>query len=141
MASEKSCTKCKEVKPFAAFSSRRDGHSKLHSWCRECEKEYNRSRTRPKETPEHRKERVLKSRYGITTEQWQAMFDAQNGCCKICGRHQSLFKKALHVDHNHDTGEVRGLLCSKCNAVLGWLETHDLFGQFTAYCDTCQEKK
>ena len=57
--------------------------------------------------------------YGITYEVYNNMFELQNGCCAICGIHQSELKKSLCVDHNHDTKKIRGLLCSKCNTGLG----------------------
>ena len=60
-----------------------------------------------------------KKTFGITLEEYNEMFTKQNGCCSICGRHQSEFNKALSVDHNHETGEIRGLLCSKCNFGIG----------------------
>ena len=63
--------------------------------------------------------RHLKNTYGITPDDYNDMFAAQNGCCKICGKHQQEFKKALCVDHNHETGNVRGLLCNNCNTMLG----------------------
>lgn len=62
----------------------------------------------------HRKA-ALKKNYGITPEQWDEMFENQKGCCAICDRHQDMFKKRLAVDHNHETGEIRGLLCAYCN--------------------------
>lgn len=61
----------------------------------------------------------LKNNYNITIEDYNIMFKEQEGKCSICKRHQSEFKKSLCVDHNHETGEIRGLLCSKCNLVLG----------------------
>lgn len=57
--------------------------------------------------------------YGITLDQYNQMFEEQEGKCAICGKHQSELKFALAVDHNHDTGEVRGLLCRKCNTGIG----------------------
>lgn len=54
--------------------------------------------------------------YGITIEDYNRMFDHQKGRCAICKKHQSELNKRLHIDHNHDTGKVRGLLCSWCNA-------------------------
>lgn len=57
--------------------------------------------------------------YGISIQDYNRMFEEQNGCCKICKTHQSLMKKKLHVDHNHKTGEVRSLLCHNCNLALG----------------------
>lgn len=58
-------------------------------------------------------------RYGLTIEQYKAMVEAQHGVCKICGRPPCDRWKRLHVDHNHVTGKVRGLLCHHCNTALG----------------------
>jgi hypothetical protein len=57
--------------------------------------------------------------YNITQEQYNELFYKQNGNCAICGKNQSELKKVLSVDHNHITGKVRGLLCSKCNFGIG----------------------
>lgn len=61
----------------------------------------------------------LRTKYGITLEQYNRMFNAQNGCCVVCGVHQSEVKHVFHVDHDHLTGKVRGILCFRCNAALG----------------------
>jgi len=62
---------------------------------------------------------TLKHRYGLTIEQWETMVADQNGACLICSlRPES--ENFLHVDHNHLTGEVRGLLCNNCNVGLGY---------------------
>ena len=60
--------------------------------------------------------------YGITIKDYNRMFMEQKGCCAICGKHQSEQKNTLAVDHDHKTGEVRSLLCSRCNSQLGWYE-------------------
>jgi len=57
--------------------------------------------------------------YGITLEEYNQMFAEQDGCCKICKRHQSEFKGRLNIDHCHSTGRVRSLLCNQCNQALG----------------------
>ena len=62
---------------------------------------------------------TLKNTYGITTDDYNDMFIEQGGSCAICGTHQGELKKRLHVDHCHDTGKVRGLLCDGCNIALG----------------------
>ena len=54
--------------------------------------------------------------YGISLLQYEAMLEAQNGVCAICKKTEG---KHLSVDHNHVTGEIRGLLCSRCNLVIG----------------------
>lgn len=61
----------------------------------------------------------LRRFYGITIEEYETMVNAQNGNCAICGRNKSEFKTSLHVDHDHKTGKIRGLLCSNCNSGIG----------------------
>jgi hypothetical protein len=58
-------------------------------------------------------------RYNITADEYWQMFEEQNGVCKVCNEEPG--DKKLAVDHCHDTGEVRGLLCSRCNTALGLL--------------------
>lgn len=62
----------------------------------------------------------LKFRYNITLEDYNKMFKNQNGKCAIC---ESTFpgakKKKFSIDHNHETGKIRGLLCDNCNVGLG----------------------
>ncbi len=62
---------------------------------------------------------TLKRLYGITIEDFDAMYIEQGGCCAICGTHQSEMDRRLSIDHNHKTKQVRGLLCRKCNAGIG----------------------
>lgn len=66
---------------------------------------------------------ALKRRYGITIDDYDAMLDAQGGACALCGNPETLVRNgnvcALAVDHDHETGAVRGLLCSACNQGIG----------------------
>ena len=63
----------------------------------------------------------LKLKYGISLEQYDALLAAQNNSCAICGSDKANSTGArFHVDHCHTTGKVRGLLCYKCNSVLGY---------------------
>jgi len=57
----------------------------------------------------------LKRSFGITLGQYQTILEKQNHCCYICQRHETEFLKKLAVDHDHQTGEIRGLLCPLCN--------------------------
>lgn len=68
------------------------------------------------------RERQLRARYGMTLEDYEALLEAQNGACAIC---EQEWHSHLYVDHSHETGEVRGLLCAKCNTLVGQLETAD----------------
>lgn len=73
-------------------------------------------------TPEQKEKKRLQARernllrlYGITLDQYEELLQKQDSRCFICQRHESEFKTRLAVDHNHVTGEIRGLLCNYCN--------------------------
>lgn len=61
----------------------------------------------------------LRKLYGITIDEYEEKLLEQCGNCAICNRPSSDYKRRLHVDHNHITGKIRGLLCVKCNNGLG----------------------
>ena len=63
--------------------------------------------------------RHLRVNYGLSTTDYQLMLERQNGRCAFCGRLPG--KQNLCVDHDHETGRVRGLLCRGCNGALGRL--------------------
>lgn len=83
------------------------------------EKKRKRNKKDYQQNPEYRRNAKLKNKFGITLSDYNDMFAAQNGCCKICGKHQQEFKKALCLDHCHTTGNIRALLCNNCNTMLG----------------------
>ena len=70
-------------------------------------------------TPEGRRDSYLEKTYGITTEDWDEMIKKQKYRCAICGVHHSKVERTFVVDHDHETGQVRGLLCHSCNVMLG----------------------
>jgi len=72
-------------------------------------------RNRNKTYEEQRISRIRS--YGITVEDYNRMLEEQNGGCYICGQQDS--NRALSIDHDHNTGKVRGLLCSNHNRALG----------------------
>jgi hypothetical protein len=122
----KQCRKCKKYKDLNDFhkqagSRMKDGH---RNKCKECRGEERRERYA--NDPEHWKvikSQNLKSWYGMTLDQWNQMFMDQKGCCAICEEHVSKLKtKELCVDHDHSTGEIRGLLCHSCNRGIGLLK-------------------
>jgi hypothetical protein len=77
----------------------------------------------PQRTPKQERDRAyrLLTRYGITLANYDDIKAVQGGCCPICTRAKGI-SAPLQVDHNHDTGEVRGLLCGRDNNRLGWFE-------------------
>lgn len=72
-----------------------------------------------REFPERAKlaswKRYIKNKYGITADQYNELFNKQDGCCALCGKHQSELKMRLAIDHCHATAEIRSLLCQYCN--------------------------
>lgn len=93
-------------------------------------------RFRARMTPAQRKEIVRKQyeykmlkKFGITINQYNTMLELQGGGCAICGKSAADNGKALAVDHNHSTGLVRGILCSRCNLVLDLFESDPNYAQ------------
>ncbi len=66
----------------------------------------------------HRKWK-LKNRYGISEDDYYSLLNKQGGMCAICGEFLASDKEFFCIDHDHKTGKVRGLLCSKCNRGIG----------------------
>ncbi len=134
LAQEKQCRCCGEVKSIDQFNKRkrqRDGHDR---WCRDCQKSYyhdpqatiaNKKVQRPPARPDAEKDLYLRTTYGITAKQYDAMFKVQGGKCAVCNNHEMVkigrSSISLSVDHDHETGAVRSLLCHHCNAALGML--------------------
>lgn len=127
----KACRRCGVTKTYADFSLSRKAtdttNAVYRSDCKECCSAralqwFHENKERHKET-KHRWN--LANIYGLTAEQYQTMFEAQGGVCAICGQAET--KKhgrtgtefRLAVDHCHESGRVRGLLCQTCNRVVG----------------------
>jgi len=81
-----------------------------------------RNRSRKYQNDNRKKVRAAKQRrnYGITQEQWDTLFTSQGNKCGNCPSTDPGTKKHWHTDHDHETGEVRGILCHHCNALLGY---------------------
>lgn len=129
----KPCARCKEVKPASEFNRDPKLKSGLQSWCRPCmawnskrhyrnnrQAQIGRSRQWALDNPERCRARDRRRRfaaYGITEQQFDEMLEDQGGCCAICKSKDNGFA----VDHCHNSGAVRGILCQKCNKGIGLL--------------------
>jgi len=117
---QKACTKCGETRPVPdGFHSHPGGPLGRHSWCKECANAAQRGVRKRKDTTENRRERLLKQRYGMTSADKAALLASQGGVCAICLTHPA----RPVVDHCHDTGAVRGILCRGCNFKLGAIDS------------------
>lgn len=118
---EKRCPHCATVKPAAEFGIRGQGRW-LKSWCRACEsgdmaRRYRSNRPHHNET--YRRSR-LKWQYGMSEAIYLEMLAEQGGRCAICRTDDpGAGRKNWNVDHDHETGMIRGLLCVRCNHLLG----------------------
>lgn len=113
----KTCNHCqvpKATKNFTTNTKKPDG---LSPTCNLCHKPYfDAYRLRNKRAI---KSRYLMKTYGIDMDHYDQLLAAQEGVCAICGAEEDDMGRALAVDHNHSTGEVRGLLCTACNQAVG----------------------
>ena len=111
----KTCPKCGEEKSIENFYPQK---RPCRLGVREDQRRFRAAR------PDYHHARNLKQRYGISLDEYHTHIANQNFACPICEVEISTTleykgKRPVVVDHNHDTGEVRGVLCSRCNLVLG----------------------
>jgi hypothetical protein len=108
----KRCPDCGESKPLAEFPRNKNSKDGRHTYCKPCHN------LRGKETYQRlyggTRHYHLKRRYGIGADEFEELVRLQGGACAICGR-----PDPEHVDHDHETGTVRGILCFNCNGGLG----------------------
>lgn len=117
----KTCRRCNELKDESAFAKCKANASGLQSYCKACNASDKRERYGAKERAQRRSQLLRK--YGLTHDAFEAMLRGQNFTCPICIEPFQLddFKgpKGPVVDHCHQTGTVRGLLCQLCNKAHG----------------------
>ena len=123
----KPCSKCRQQFPLSEFYSwkvktkTKGERTRYRYICKACDR--TEKRKRDKRTTEERAAKHLFNTYGITPEERDALRRLQGNCCAICkttdpgGRHGN-----FHIDHCHKTGQVRGLLCYRCNSAIGYLQ-------------------
>ena len=118
--SPKECTSCKESKPLSEFYRRRDNGDGFNTKCKSClaavhRRYYERHGERIRE---YRKNYGRVARYGVNSADVERMLSMQGRRCAIC---RCEIDSNAHVDHDHETGRVRGMLCKGCNIALGLL--------------------
>lgn len=77
------------------------------------------ARFTPAERSAIQRRHKLKQRYGITPEEFDAMLLAQGNCCAVCKSPDPRHSRGWRVDHNHQTGKIRGVVCNPCNVAIG----------------------
>lgn len=117
------CYVCKETKSLIEFSADRTRPNGRMSRCKKCNnkriKEYHKT---PRGRARYRRY-MLKRSYGLSVEQYEQMIRNQDGLCAICKESpKNKQRKQFYVDHNHETGNIRGLLCGTCNSAIGLMQ-------------------
>ena len=119
--STKVCPCCQKEKPAVEYHKRHKNKPGLSHFCKSCQYEKYRAGYK-----KYSRKHGLKKRYNMTVEKYDELFAKQHGVCAICSKPEKVKNncgvKRLSVDHNHLTGKVRGLLCSKCNHGLGMFD-------------------
>lgn len=120
-AERRTCRVCGVEKPQSEFYQREAG--RLRTECRDCWRA--KARQWANANPDQKKaqgwRKHLRS-YGLTPENYDELLATQDNRCAICRRENPHPQRRMATDHCHATGMVRGVLCTKCNAMLGWVE-------------------
>lgn len=149
----KICLMCNEGKVLSDFHKDKNRKDGLYVYCKSCVKCYQNTGLRLVGGKEYRKKHYAENRdrfraemkarmrmklYGVSEESFAAMLDAQQHKCAICSEDL----KKPHVDHDHETGHVRGLLCGQCNVGIGMLrDSPELLRAALAYLIESAKKR
>jgi hypothetical protein len=146
----KYCGGCKETLDESSFAKNRSSADGLQGWCRECssratkmgraknpQKYRDCARRWQLDHPEQfalsQRNRSLSRLYGINVEDFDLIFESQGKECAICGEKES-GGRGWQVDHDHASGELRGILCHRCNLALGnFCDNVDVIENAVAY--------
>lgn len=131
----KTCQRCKSLKPLADFHRSTLHHDGFDRRCKTCTNELHRAwrlknlgkvakdaARRRHEQPDRYADYNLKKNYGLEAGEYDRLLNHQQGRCAICETTDTGRFRRFHVDHCHETGEVRGLLCHNCNVGIGHLQ-------------------
>lgn len=132
----KRCSKCHELLPAADYHRNVRAADGLQDRCKSCRSASNREwRAKNPERVRHHNARRIEFVYGITRAQWEIMYEEQGGRCAAC-RAAFSEESPPNVDHCHESGQVRGLLCRKCNLALGYVgDRSEVLLQLVAYLE------
>lgn len=116
------CKACCQARARARYPLvRKQRIAAAQKWREANPERYNENQRRMRSTPEGKERQRaghLKRKYGITIEQYDELLARQGGGCAICGR-EPRPESSLHLDHDHESGALRGILCFRCNNALG----------------------
>jgi len=124
------CSSCGKLKPLDVHHFQKDSSTTL-GWKGTCKSCISDRRTKESKDPKvikAKSEQAMLKKYGLTMEAYITRYEAQDGKCDICGskgEKQGMgfsFTDVLVIDHCHDSGHVRGLLCQHCNRSIGLLK-------------------
>lgn len=131
----KVCSGCGDSKDVSCFHTHRQTRDKLRAKCKECTNKENKQWA--EENQDKRKSSHYNRTYGLSYQEIMDMHRRVNNLCEIC----SDKKELLHVDHSHSSGKVRGLLCMRCNLLLGKIEENsNLFPKLFDYLEKYKDK-
>jgi hypothetical protein len=126
------CQRCYNHR-YQATEAQRQKQAEYRQRTREYAKEYSKLYSQKHRAALKLKARTLrlKSKYGLSDAEYQALYDKQGGCCAMCIKPFAL----LAVDHDHETDAIRGLLCTACNVGLGIIEKKGFLDSAMSYLD------
>jgi len=117
----KECNHCKRKLSKKEFHKNKNNSDGLAKRCKSCSAQSNKSFCNSEKGRRYKFNQKLKQ-YGLTFDEYMEILVKQKNRCANCRREQTDLNRLFHVDHNHKTGKVRGLLCSNCNTALGLLK-------------------
>lgn len=111
---QKKCKKCGENKPVSEFfikKCKNNKHNRFNTPCKTCNYE--------SRSESYFRNYLIKRNFGISILEYNEMLKSQNYKCAICGIDRNNYKREFSIDHCHNTGKIRGLLCTNCNTGIG----------------------
>lgn len=116
------CTACKKLKPIGEFNKDKKNVHGLKVKCRECSHDHY-AKTQKENNKTSMRKRNLNVKFSLSSDEYEALSHSQGNVCAICGQPETKINQGsiaqLGVDHDHETGRIRGLLCQNCNLGLG----------------------